>query len=291
MFFSKILIGLETEIILKIAKPINSNNHQLQFFDVKDDGSFLAVHIYNNVNRNYSAIVMLKSGKKYHVNLIEKVSKDESNGITTRTSTWRGRNILLQTANEKGYLVDEVTEISKFPTSEEWRSKGTLSNYRISKYDSNGVFVSSLKLPTEKYTNSTAKLSVSFKLDYFYEGYLDSFYNLNGDTREEINRSISYEVTASNRKSLYFSEDTGDEIVVYRITDSDLLSSPNRITLGSSQNGSLTATVNNPEQALLNIQSSTNLIDWNTFKTIKNEPSLGIVVPANKTQEFIRAVE
>ena len=48
-------------------------------------------------------------------------------------------------------------------------------------------------------------------------------------------------------------------------------------------NGSLTATVN--------IQSSTNLIDWNTVKTIQNEPSLEIVVPANKPQEFIRAIE
>ena len=80
-------------------------------------------------------------------------------------------------------------------------------------------------------------------------------------------------------------------IYFYRLTDSDLLSSPNRITLGSSQNGSLTATVNNPEQAFLNIQSSTNLIDWNTFKTIKNEPSLEIVVPENKPKEFIRAIE
>ena len=80
-------------------------------------------------------------------------------------------------------------------------------------------------------------------------------------------------------------------IYFYRLTDSDLLSSPNRITLGSSQNGSLTATVNNPEQALLNIQSSTNLIDWNTLKTILNEPSFKIVVPANKKQEFIRAIE
>ena len=51
------------------------------------------------------------------------------------------------------------------------------------------------------------------------------------------------------------------------------------------------ATVNNPEQALLNIQSSTNLIDWNTFKTIQNEPSLEIVVPANQPKEFSRAIE
>ena len=80
-------------------------------------------------------------------------------------------------------------------------------------------------------------------------------------------------------------------IYFYRLTDADLLSSPNRITLGSSQNGSLTSTVNNPEQAFLNIQSSTNLIDWNTFKTIRNEPSLEIVIPANKPKEFIRAIE
>jgi len=80
-------------------------------------------------------------------------------------------------------------------------------------------------------------------------------------------------------------------VYFYKFTDSDLLSTPNRITLGSSQNGSLTASVNNPEQSLLNIQSSTNLIDWKTFKTIQNEPALEIIVPANKPKEFIRAIE
>ena len=95
----------------------------------------------------------------------------------------------------------------------------------------------------------------------------------------------------TNDKQIVMAQVDGDLISFHRLTDPDLLSSPNRITLGSSQNGSLTATVNNPEQALLNIQSSTNLIDWNTFKTIQNEPSLEIVVPANKPKEFIRATE
>jgi len=39
------------------------------------------------------------------------------------------------------------------------------------------------------------------------------------------------------------------------------------------------------------MKSSTNLIDWNTFKTIQNEASLEIVVPANEPKEFIRAIE
>lgn len=112
-------------------------------------------------------------------------------------------------------------------------------------------------------------------------------------------RTVNYnfyppEESLDNKNIIAFkvTEDSfGKFISFYKFTDSDLLSSPNRITLGSSQNGSLTATVNNPEQALLNIQSSTNLIDWNTFKTIRNEPSLEIVVPANKPNEFIRAIE
>ena len=58
-----------------------------------------------------------------------------------------------------------------------------------------------------------------------------------------------------------------------------------------SQNGLLTATVKNPEQALLSIWLSTDLNDWNAFKTIKNEPSLEIVVLENNPQEFIRAID
>jgi hypothetical protein len=94
-----------------------------------------------------------------------------------------------------------------------------------------------------------------------------------------------------NAKHVFAAEIKDGYIYFYRLTDADLLSSPNRITLGSSQNGLLTATVNNPEQAILNIQSSTNLIDWNTFKKIQNEPSLEVVIPANKPKEFIRAIE
>ena len=104
------------------------------------------------------------------------------------------------------------------------------------------------------------------------------------------NPNIRFQGFSSNKSVITFELKDGF-IYFYRLTDSDLLSSPNRITLGSSQNGSLTATVNNPEQALLNIQSSTNLIDWSALKTIQNEPSLEIVVPVNKPKEFIRAIE
>ena len=82
-------------------------------------------------------------------------------------------------------------------------------------------------------------------------------------------------------------------ILFYKLIDSDIFDiiSANRVVFGSSQNGSITATVDNPEGSILNIQSSTNLVDWNTFKTIQNEPSLEIIFPASKPSEFIRAIE
>jgi hypothetical protein len=152
--------------------------------------------------------------------------------------------------------------------------------------------------------NSRSKIEITNYTSSYRTGYFSKI-SLKGQPGKHIafrsadpfsieghsSRLYDYRETDIESKTIISCVQRNDLLVFYRITDSDLLQSPNRITLGSSQNGSLTATVNNPEQALLNIQSSTNLIDWNTFKTIQNEPSLEIVVPANQPKEFIRAIE
>jgi hypothetical protein len=147
--------------------------------------------------------------------------------------------------------------------------------------------------------SATNKNIISSKAEGGPTGMAIKKYNSNGELQTEIYLEKTNNFTLVNGNSSWnhnnrffvLAQHTDKNITFYRLTDSDLLSSPNRINLDSSQNGSLTATVNNPEQTLLNIQSSTNLIDWNTFKTIQNEPSLEIVVPANKQKEFIRAIE
>jgi hypothetical protein len=161
--------------------------------------------------------------------------------------------------------MEELLKISKTTGTHKYYSDSTVlwlssssSNYtsvKFSKYNSEGIIVSTKEIIQNR---------------------------LVGRQQRNLSDSIG---------SIIIPEFKEGYVSFYRLTDSDLLSSPNRITLGSSQNSSFTATVNNPEQALLKIQSSTNLIDWNTFKTIKNEPSLEIVVPANKPKEFIRAIE
>ena len=181
--------------------------------------------------------------------------------------------LILKTISNNGVLIETTTN----------ETKTVLVNRSVSQNEPPG-FISGQTLSQSSLTETTLVIEkYDGKHNIVEKKLCDS--NIKGSNYNELEN-----IQTSSVFRIY-SEYKPGYIYFYRLTDSDLLSSPNRITLGSSQSGSLTATVNNPEQALLNIQSSTNLIDWNTFKTIKNEPSLEIVVPANKPQEFIRAIE
>ena len=192
----------------------------------------------------------------------------------TRTVFTSSPETILKTISDKFYI-DFMERSSNIITSEyivSSKSKLLITNSEINK--KYAFFV--------KYYSDGKKLEQIFINSENYRIQSPVF------TGGIYNRQDELEI---NDKQVVIAQVNGDLLSFYRITDPDLLFFPNRITLGSIQNGSLIATVNNPEQALLNIQSSTNLIDWNTFKTIKNEPSLEIVVPANKPNEFIRAIE
>jgi len=82
-------------------------------------------------------------------------------------------------------------------------------------------------------------------------------------------------------------------ICFYRINFDEAMVANNSIKLKilSSKNNSINVGFLTESTNKLNIQSSTNLIDWNTLKTIKNEPSLEVIIPANQPKEFIRAIE
>ena len=294
----KILIFLLTSILNLCALELNQiatiyfkeNENILKTdgkggrFAIRADGTF----IYERGNP-YPWAIVVKSDKShliyipvsyyntYTTNIlsttnINKINYDIVEVIENQNEVSINSNIILATISNNGYLSLETrtvgtnTYIYKITTATNQAPYTLISaNYNrqseifLKKINSNGNKIGELKLNNIKVVDSNLLKLVE-----------DSIF---------INKFI------------VFCQITDTNLIFYRLTDSDLLSSPNRITLGSSQNGSLTATVNNPEQALLNIQSSTNLIDWNTFKTIKNEPSLEIVVPANKPKEFIRAIE
>ena len=265
--------GLDFELIAKVPST-NGNEYMSRFYD-RSDGSF--------IYRGGISVLVLNTGQffKYEEEYRGNESKtniyfqnDNGNVATIKEYVsvyFKTRNngfAMLKTANQNNFIKEELVY-----------TNATIISYSISQGKTNIVSQSFIN---EEYT-------VLSKLNYkgeVIETKKTKTYLLGPDysPKQDFNGF-------SSNKSIITYELKDGFVYFYRLTDSDLLSSPNRITLGSSQNGSLTATVNNPEQALLNIQSSTNLIDWNTFKTIQNEPSLEIIVPANKPKEFIRAIE
>ena len=229
---------------------------------VTDTGKYICFdskYISTIITTNIVSIVKNSAGENtITIDVFHRQAITNNNGIS-----------ILKTISSSGYISE---------------SKINISEYAIR------YIVNNNQTKSENLNSTNYSFNIFTKFDSQWKP--ESSIKMYGRTSTGENDPSSFgtKIDASNKQIITFEIKDG-YIYFYRLTDSDLLSSPNRITLGSSQNGSLTATVNNPEQSLLNIQSSTNLIDWNTFKTIKNEPSLEIVVPANKPKEFIRAIE
>jgi hypothetical protein len=268
-------VGLDFQFIAKVPTKLTDFGPSSKFCD-RNDGAFI-------FKSDQESILVISTGQ-----FLKFKSSDYINYSKT--------NIFIQNDNGKAIIIkEEVSVNSSFYNSGFTMLKTANQNNLIKeeKIQTNATTI--LYLISQDKTNIVSESSINenytlySKLNYSGE-IIESKKTktvLLGPSDGPFNDIQGF----SSNKSVVTTEIKDGYIYFYRLTDSDLLSSPNRITLGSSQNGSLTATVNNPEQALLNIQSSTNLIDWNTFKTTKNEPSLEIVVPANKPKEFIRAIK
>ena len=282
--------GLNFELFAKIQTPtyIRQEDFLSSKIRSKSNGMFIWEYFYGN---NKYGIAFQNSSNNFSYRPYRVTVKIYTNVISTTFQNGKNETIqdeinetitsnisgdlILRTLSQSGALVYEYGTIKKYSQKQKVIGNGkyflgvtniTINFKRLIKYNQLYNAVSTNEIDNNSIINAPNNSGLDLVGD-------DDFLNKNVITANLLNST------------------NGQFIIFYRLTDSDLLSSPNRITLGSSQSGSLTATVNNPEQALLNIQSSTNLIDWNTFKTIKNEPSLEIDVPANKPKEFIRAIE
>lgn len=286
-------LGLDLEFYLRIPIPpeinVGGGYGGAMFIPnpiiiSRNDGAFIVegfsspnIGIAVRPNKNYFFYKQKEETSTNNYKILSAITNGNIlNGITETTVSGISKIIssdtILKTLSNKGVIMESATN-----------STTTVSRVRV---------LSSIQPPGhisgELLYSSTIKESA-----LVFEKY-DGYHNLietksfNENIKSSPNDINSLQ---SSQSFKIYAEFKPGYIYFYRLTDSDLLSSPNRITLGSSQIGSITTTVNNPEQALLHIQSSTNLIDWNTFKTIKNEPALEIIVPANKPNEFIRAIE
>ena len=289
ILFASKLCALDFSLVAKVKIPsdlkLNEDEFRSSRLNTRLDGSIVW---WVQTQETYEMFIVAISSDQ---NVFTKKLKRNSSEKTTN---------LLSTYIENGGLVVIKQEIEKT-----YYTNVNIS-YLLRTISTNGIVlmenISEYKKTTELKIDSInpfpSIISQTISNDY---GIKFTKYNRSGNDVDTIkiekrlvndpSNDPSYNFTPINEcRNYIFCELNDGFLYFYKLNDHHL-SSPNRITLGSSQNGSLTATVNNPEQAFLNIQSSTNLIDWNTFKTIKNEPSLEIVVPANKPKEFIRATE
>lgn len=279
--------GLDLQFHTKVPIPSNISKtavENLRIGSLRNDGAFLVETGYDSDSDSGSIGWLIKPDGNY-------ISFLPRSATTTRTTN------IVSISNENGQTVILLGEITK---SYYTNNSGELL---LKTASPNGcLFSDDVTITTYK---TTYKL-ISNKVDSYQQSQSEERFSIISKYNHENklvekkiipalntlrNAGPGFFTESPNAKFVFTAEIKDGYIYFYRLTDSDLLSSQNRITLGSSQNGSFTATINNPEQAILNIQSSTNLIDWNTFKTIQNEPSLEIVIPENKPKEFIRAIE
>ena len=277
----KFPINLPESIFCKIIS-VNKDGAFLSYVFVQESGVGYGTPILGICVKNDGSHVFFQPyypGKNIQTNVIDIGFESGSNfyildEVTTFTTIQNSGSTILRSINHLGHLSENIIEVSTVTT------KYKVSGNSTKIIDTSSKFISRTCEITKFDKSGNRKDTVKLT------GYSSSGeYSLRSKPND-----IYGSLPDHNEKFIYSSSIQDYYFIFHKVIDEETLS-PNRITLGSSQNGSLTATVNNPEQSLLNIQSSTNLIDWNTFKTIKNEPSLEIVVPANKPQEFIRAIE
>jgi len=274
-----------------------------------------SISITNNIkipfDPNYADNIIIRS-RKDGVFMFQRIGADDHSVIVMTNGNFLLRQPTSFTSSVETNIIQSFIENNDLNIIQREKHKSVIVRTRpdlVLKTISNDFFIdftdtktsvqtieykinSKLKIQITNYTTSYrtgifSKISLKGKPSSHFTFINPDAFNIEG----QFSQLTDYRDVDIEGKTIISCAQKNDNLLFYRLTDSDLLSSPNRITLGSSQNGSLTATVNNPEQALLNIQSSTNLIDWNTFKTIQNEPSLEVVIPANKPKEFIRAIE
>ena len=82
-------------------------------------------------------------------------------------------------------------------------------------------------------------------------------------------------------------------IYVYYITSttSPYFLNSTKLSINTVGANSVSGTIETQTTNSISIQSSDNISDWKTIQTIQNPSGKQFVVPANKPQEFIRAIE
>jgi hypothetical protein len=279
--------GHDLKLVGKIEIPLDISesyiNSDILYINQIDDDGKMDV-LFGSLMAPIS-FIMDKNG--YHIIPTIPTEIIEPDSYTTNIiGTILENNILKviqsETRIRHNYKIDRSVLFKTFSTN----------GYVMVINDSSTVLSKNVKLSA----NSNEVLSQSQKPNNKY--IILDFNNKNQITKKTIfNGSFVFQGNFNqyNPKSKYnvSAEIKDGYIYVYYITSttSPYFLNSTKLSINTVGANSISGTIETQTTNSISIQSSDNISDWKTIQTIQNPSGKQFVVPANKPQEFIRAIE
>ena len=278
-----ILFSAEVSLIVKVKLEESDSKYLSPYFQVSQISKTGKFAIANFINGSSDSIIIDSNGRYLRFNR----KNFYANKSTTILETRVENGVLQKIESEKYEFINETNDgLAIFNT---FSTNGYVSvvNQQVSVQERiYEISDTSITLISRKEEPSFNKVKIT---KYDSSGKILRTSSFDGQLPEISDESDG----GPDLNQQIFANIEDGYICFYRIDFNEAMVANNSIKLKilSSKNNSINIGLLTESTNQLNIQSSTNLIDWSTFKTIKNEPSLEIVVPANKPKEFIRAIE
>ena len=283
----KFTFGHDLKLIGKVKFPFEiyedyQNTDSLYINQIDEDGKMDI--LFGNINSQLN-FIMDKNGFSIFPKIPEEIIESEKN-LTNIIGTVVENNILKVIQSET-----KITHNYKLDRSVLFKTFST-NGYVMVINDSSTIVSNVVKISA----NSNEILSQSRKLNY--QHLILDFNNQNIITTKTIfNGSFVFQGNFNqyNPKSKYnvSAEIKDGYIYVYYITSttSPYFLNSTKLSINTVGANSVSGTIETQTTNSISIQSSDNISDWKTIQTIQNPSGKQFVVPANKPQEFIRAIE
>jgi hypothetical protein len=279
--------GHDLKLVGKVKIPLGlpdyyESSDSLVLNQIDDDGKMDVV--FSSLNPELT-FIMDKNGFSITPKIPEEIIESEKN-LTNIIGTVIENNILKviqsETQIRHNYKLDRSVLFKTFSTN----------GYVMVINDSSTVISNVVKISAV----SKEILSQSRKLNY--QHLILDLNNQNLITKKSVlNGSFVFQAKYNqyNPKSKYnvSTEIKDGYIYVYYITSttSPYFLNSTKLSINGVGANSISGTIETQTTNSISIQSSENIRDWKTIQTIQNPSGKQFVVPANKPQEFIRAIE
>lgn len=275
-------VALDLQLVAKVPAPTNQvffgayvvgykdNGAALIRLNAKDGGILGLCCSASGVHRYFEPSGYSTIRSTNLVNILQQDGKtvifvDE---VIVQATTNKNGILILKTLSQNGYISDSIiinyTQTNRFKIingtvdSYETFSAPSIYHYAICKHDGSNAVVSEKSVVVSSY-------------DYTSLGF-------------------AQELSDVNSNNHMFASIKDGFIEVYRVVDDELLPT-NTVSVSRGTAESMTVKIINQDRSTLKMQTSTNLTDWNSVKSLPANKYLNFEMPAEDEKKFLRIVK